>query len=457
MTDYNYNYYHVDPASHPGDASGRYPENFVRFPRFLKPLIWGDSLSRALRGKPAYLLGDSLLKIFDSTGPLNERWGTRAELSDLRDTVALFSRSLDNNPYVSPIGRVLLKQIYTGNLKNRAEAIAFYEKNREFIEANGKYKAPLLVTGFPRTGSTLLYRLLSEDPNSRSPYTYEMEKVTPPLKTGEDPLKDPRIEKSAAMMATISKLAPGFMEKFAESHLWSATEKEEAFTYMQFHSGLSLLNCMTAGLEFSLAMHQPEVAPALFKYEHNFFMMLDAYRPAKIHWVNKAPTYAPYFGYLFTAHPDAHVVVTHRHPSKNLASICRLLESWHIPFDMDGSFDKLRYGKLAQKALPAFWNGPLEWRTAHPEKESQIVDCLYQDLFSNPIGMVRSIYENFGLDYTPEFENRMKIYLENNKQGKYGRHKYANEEYGIDPQRLFKDNEAYFLKYGYGPDPIGHD
>ena len=452
MLDHN-NYYHVDPDSHQGDLSGRYPQNYARSPFFLKPLVWGDILSRRIRRKPAYLLGDRLLKIFDSTGPLDERWGTQGEINDLREIIALFNRSLDENPYVSPIGRILLRRVYGGHLKNRAETIAFYEKNRQFIEKNGKYKAPLIVTGFARTGSTLLYKLLSQDPNSRSPYTYELEITTPPLQTNQNPMKDPRLKKRTAMLTSMSTLAPGALERFAQSHPTSATDKEEAFPHIQFHCGLGFLNCMTAGLKFAMAMHHPAVAPALFKYENNFFKMLDAYCPAKVHWVNKSPAYAPYFGYIFATHPDANVVVMHRDPSECASSFCRLLENWHILFDIDGSFDKLSFGRLLQKALRIFWSSPLEWRERNPKKEPQITDVFYENLLDDPISVVRSLYEKFGMEYTREFENRMKDYLNNDKHGKSPRHKYTNEEYGIDPKQLFKENEAYFRKYGYSPKP----
>ena len=447
------NYYHVNPKSHQGDLSGRYTPNFVNFPFFLKPLIWADTLSRRIRKKPAHLLGDHLLKIFDSTGPLDERWGTQTEINILRETVRLFSRSLDENPYISPIGRVLLKIIYGGHLKNRAQTIAFYEKNRQFIEKNGKFKAPLILTGFPRTGSTLLHRLLSQDPNCRSPFPYELEKTTPPLRTGQNPMNDPRIKKNVTMMWAMSKLVPGFLEKLSQSHVWAANQNAESFTYIQFHHCLSFLNCMTAGLRFTTALNDTRVGPGLLKYERNLFKMLDAYCPAKIHWVNKAPGYAPYFGHLFDTYPDAKVLVMHRNPSKSVASICRLLESWHVPFDMDGSFDKLTFGRLLQKALGVFWNTPMEWRDKHPQKESQIADIFYRDLKNDPIGMVRTLYEKFAMVYTPKFEDSMKIYLENNRQGKHGRHKYTNKEYGVDLNQLFNENTAYFKKYGYEPEP----
>lgn len=455
--DDGFDYYQVDPRTTRDDRSGRYPRNYVNFPWPLKALMWRDALSRAFTGRSTCRIDDSLLEAFDAVEAPAERWGTATEIEALRTTLKLFSTRIDENPYISPIGRLLIKTMTGGNLSNRAATIAFYEENREFIEANGRYEAPLLVTGFPRTGTTLLQRLLSEDPNTRSPYTYEMERSTPPLKAGDDPLKDPRIEQSAAAMGILSKSAPGFMEKFAESHRWSAVEKEESLIYMMAHNGISVMNSLEAGRTYFQSAHRPEVADPVMKYERNFFTMLDAYAPARSHWTNKAPAYAGFFGKIFEHYPDARVVVTHRHPSKNFASVCRLLESWTLPFDRNGSFDKPRFGRMAADEFAIFLSRPLAFRQTNPQREPQIVDCMYQDLFHDPIGMVKKIYARFDLEYTQEFETRMKSYLENNKQGKYGRHKYTNEEYGIDPDALYEKNKAYFDRYGFKAEPGNAD
>ncbi|MBL8633249.1 MAG: sulfotransferase [Myxococcales bacterium] len=451
-----FNHYHVDPAS-TNASDPRHPRNFVRYAALLAPITWLDRASWRLRKRSAWQLGKRLVAAFDDVGLLHPRWGSEAELAVLRNNIQLFGNSIDQNPYISAIGRFLLGKVMLGHLANRAAFIRFYEENRDFIAEHGRYVAPVLVTGFPRTGTTLLQRLLSEDPNTRSPYTYELEKTTPPLRAHADPLRDARIEKSAATLATLQRLAPGFVEKFSESHVWSATEREESLTYIQLHNGLNVMNAAQAGRSYLHSMMKPEVADALFAYERNFFSMLDAFAPARSHWTNKAPTYAPYFGKIFEHYPDARVVITHRHPGKNIASVCRLLESWMLPFDEEGSFDKIRLGDILLDGLQVIFDAPMAYRIANPQRESQIVDCLYSDLFSDPIGMVRQIYAKFNIPYTAAFEQRMRVYLANNQQGKYGRHKYSNDEYGFDPDRLAERLRGYYSKFGYGTKPQAHD
>lgn len=450
-------YYHVDPSATLSDTSGRYPANHVTYSKLLAPVRWIDALRRSLTGSHAFHLTKALLKEFDKPGPLHQRWGSPQSIGVLRDCLEMFARGIDNNPWISSIGRMLIKKVHLAHLKNRTAFIAFFDKNAAFIEANGRYSAPIIVTGFPRTGTTLLHRLLAEDPRSRSPFTFELEETLPPLEKGDDPLVDPRIKKSNASMATLKRFAPGFIEKFNESHHWSATEKEEAFVYVQFHNGMSTLNNFQAGLEYMLRSVEPDVAPALLKYERNFFTMLDAYAPAQSHWINKAPSYAFFFSGLFDEFPDARVVLTHRNPAKNAASITRLMESACIPFDVNGSFDKHRFAAMCTKFWGLTWSRPLDCRKAHPERECQIIDAIYPEVFADPIAMVRKIYDKFELDVTPEFQERMEAYLANNQQGKYGRHRYSNDEYAIDVDALRDRYGAYFDTYRFSLVPTVHD
>ncbi len=442
------NYYECDPQDTKNDSTGRFPGNHVKYSPLLKPVEWIDGVS-GLFGSRAFKIKEAMLKEFDSAAPLDKYLGTAADLKENRDLMISFCDGIDNNPYLSSIGRFLLKKMVVDWLKNRKKVLQHYDSNKDFIDANGKFKAPVIITGAPRTGTTLLQRLMSEDPDTRSPYTYEMEAALPPLTADADPSKDPRIKKSGAAMATLSKLAPGFLEKFAESHLWSATEMEESFIYMLIHNGLHFMNQPTAGKAYTEKLFTQKGKRPVFKYERLFFTMLDAYRPTKSHWTLKAPCYSPFLPAMLKEYPDVKVVLTHRNPIITLPSLCRLEESWCIAFDKDGAFDKHPFGETQEVYVENCIMQPLKYRKKHLEKENHFFDCLYEELFSDPIAMVKKIYQYFDLEYTEEFEKRMRAYLANNKQGKYGRHKYSLEEYGFKGKALYEKFKEYMEHYDY--------
>jgi hypothetical protein len=447
MTDLS-NYYNRDSQNCKMEITERFPDNHVKFSFILNPLEWINNLY-CLFGAQAFKTMKAMLKEFDSATPLDQCLGTKVELKQNRNLIISLCEGVDNNPFLSTIGRFLVKKLSLNILKNRKRVLQYYHSNKEYIEARGKLKAPVIITGLPRSGTTLLHRLMSEDPNTRSPYTFEMEVPIPPMTSETNPMEDPRIKSSEDVIGTLSRLAPGFMEKFAESHFWSATDMEESLIYMLAHNGVHTMNSFTAGKTYLDAFFKIEDKRPAFRYERLFFTMLDAYRPAKSHWTLKAPVYTLYFPILFEEYPDVRAVVTHRNPLVTLPSLCRLWESWCIAFDQDGSFDKHRFGKLNQRYIEKCLMVPLCFRKEHPEKEGQIFDCIYSELFSDPIAMVKKIYEKFRLEYTDEFEQRMKVYLENNKQGKYGRHKYSLEEYGFKAESVYGEYRDYMEYYGY--------
>lgn len=178
------NYYQREPIKNESTSSERYPRNHVKFSPLLKPLEWIDSVYR-LFGSRAFMTMDAMLKEFDSAAPLDECLGTEEELKQVRKLIISFCQGIDNNPFLSSIGRFVFKKMGLDMLKNRKKVLQYYHSNKAYIEGKGKFRAPVIITGSGRSGTTLLQRLLSEDPNTRSPYTFEMESPIPPLGLGK--------------------------------------------------------------------------------------------------------------------------------------------------------------------------------------------------------------------------------------------------------------------------------
>ena len=442
------NYFQRSAAQVELAETARFPRNHVRYPAKLKPIEWLNALHVRMQSGPL-ATERAVLAAFDLAHPMDACLGTEEERSCLRSAVVSFVKGVDRNPYLLGIGRVLIKKFLTERLKARCAVLKFYSENRTFIEAHGKLRAPFIITGLPRTGSTLLQRLMAEDPDARSPLTFEMESPLPPMSQDGDPLSDPRIARSGDVLKVLASIAPGFLEKLAESHLWNATEFEESYIYMLAHNGVSVMDAPNAGEEHIRVRQEGDYHAPVLRYERMFFTMLDAYRPAKSHWVLKAPVYAPAFPWLAKEYEDARIVVTHRNPLIVLPSVCRLLESWCIAFTREGFFDKHRFAKMVSETLEPTLAVPLQYRRENPDKSRHIFDCMYNELFADPVAMVKRIYSWFDLEVTPTFEQRMRAYLANNRQGKYGRHSYSLQEYGLDPQSLFESNYEYMQRYGF--------
>ena len=117
------NYYQREPIKNDLTPSERFPRNHVKFSALLKPLEWIDSVY-GLMGSRAFMTMDALLEEFDSAAPLDEYLGTEKELKQARKLIVSLCEGVDNNPFLSSIGRFLLKKTVLDVLKNRKRVLA---------------------------------------------------------------------------------------------------------------------------------------------------------------------------------------------------------------------------------------------------------------------------------------------------------------------------------------------
>jgi len=175
-------YYQHFPTPNESADTTRYPRNHVRYAAKLKPLEWLNALcGHKTRGPLS--IERRALAAYDRAAPYDACLGTAEELRRLRGLIRIMTRGLDRNPYLLGIGRLLAKKLVVNRLNARCAVLNYLEANKAFIKAHGNLRAPLIITGLPRTGSTLLQRLMAEDTNARSPFTFEMETPLPPLAT----------------------------------------------------------------------------------------------------------------------------------------------------------------------------------------------------------------------------------------------------------------------------------
>ena len=81
------------------------------------------------------------------------------------------------------------------------------------------------------------------------------------------------------------------------------------------------------------------------------------------------------------------------------------------------------------------------------ERPEQFYDVQYNDVVADPISVVKKIYAQFNLPYTQTFEDRMQKWLEDNKQGKHGRHEYSLEMYNLTKEEVLEEFKEYTQTY----------
>lgn len=357
------------------------------------------------------------------------------------EAVTRFLRSPDQSK-MSASGILLFNGLVRRLLNTRRSVIKYIQQNREVVVASVLDK-PIIVTGLPRTGSTMLYNLLSCDPNARTPRFFELSQMadpTPPVTSLEARDTDHRIKQVMDRFDETERLYPGMWLEAGKSHRSHPNEIEEDLLTL-FQSFIMQVHVpLTVGGTYQEWYENPDNKDSAYIYHRLFFQMLNsAWTPS--HWTLKAPVHATYLDALMKQYPDARIVLTHRDPLAVVPSWTRLLESYlnwsYLPF----ACDRVEFGKYSKDSLILCAERVKEW--TERTDPSRYFNVVYKEMTQDPIGLVERIYAHFGLSTSEEFRENMRVWIKENRQGKYGRREYSLSDYELTDDQI-KDEFRFY-------------
>ncbi len=361
------------------------------------------------------------------------------------EALVVLMASLKANDELSTDGRAAIHLNIIARMINRLR-IQRVLKRHPLIQ-DERIERPLIVTGLPRTGTTLLQRLLAQDPNSRCLPFWE---ALQPAPSGDWPPRDadPRIDDAAELIAVTSRKNA----KMKSVHATDPESPEECT--------LLLLNSLVYPA-FDQYAHVPEyidwlrqrsLLPTYQYYVRQLQILQFAHRAE--HWVLKAPRHRRYLDILLQVLPTAQIVLTQRDPVKSITSACSLRMTTRSAYQ--DSVDPLAIGRRAMDKIRDFLEESIEAfdRMRRELDTGQFVDVQYADMMRDPIATVRGIYEALGYTYSDAFETRMRQWLAENPQHKHGVHRYTPEQFGLDRHELFELFKPYYEANGIEREPI---
>lgn len=282
---------------------------------------------------------------------------------------------------------------------------------------------PLFVVGPPRSGTTLLYSLLAQDPQARAPRLWEVNvPVPPPVPDGGR--EDPRLARSRRQLARLTRYVP----QLAVAHGLDPDHPEECFPLLET-SALSAAYLMYLHVpsywERLLAATPADVRDAYATYRAQVQVLM--MRGQGRRWVSKSPAHLPFLAALAEAFPGARFAVTHREPEEAIASLASL-----VAITRSASSDHVDLALLGRTVLAASVQAAQRAQAARDTLEPEaFADVRYPALLADPVGVVRTIYERFGLPFTRVFERRMQGWLAAHPQHAHGVHRYALAQFGL--------------------------
>lgn len=335
---------------------------------------------------------------------------------------------------LTTMGRYRVEKMIVERLVNR---LTIQETIKKFPDVTDRpVQAPLFITGMPRTGSTLLHRLMALDPKSRTLKFWESWHPCPPVHPSERE-SDPRIENSRRYLRKLYQSYPNLRAIHSESAT-GATECIGLLMNSLMVQSFSLFGKIPG---YSSWVNRQSLKPT-YQY-HCVQLQILNYYENDVRWVLKAPVHRNNLPSLMEQYPDARIVFSHRDPLQVAPSVASL--RLNVRGQYSSKVSPHEQGLTSLNSLREATTRLMLGRKSIPEK--QIHDVSYLKLISDPVGCLRGIYQFAGYEFPDDMGERIHNYLAERTQNQYGRHRYTLEEFGMSREEIEHNFADYYKEF----------
>ena len=352
---------------------------------------------------------------------------------EIAEPLGVLWHSLEQEAALSAFGRLAARwdiDRFLGNLKRFQE-----EEARNPAILDEPIEAPIIITGLPRTGSTYLHGLLSEDPEIHVLRTWQP--IYPYPLSAQD--GDVRQRKVNRQLRGFTLLAPETRD-VCPFDGWSPQECTELTAHV-FQS-----------LRFDTTHHVPSYRAwldqqgSLAAYRcHKRFLQHLQHQSGRRPWILKCPDHVFALEALRKVYPDARIVFLHRDPLKVLPSVAQLTEVLRAPFTT--RIDRGEIGRQVTRDWVFGANRMVEASRDGLFPEEQVLHLHYRELVARPLETIELLYDRFGLTLGSTASERIQHRIAAKPKGGYGHNVYSFAKHGLVPDELrqrFRDYTDYF-------------
>ena len=352
---------------------------------------------------------------------------------------------LDGAARLNDLGRTIVEGEMVNYLTTRLRILDWRHQHPEV--ADGAIARPIVIVGQPRTGTTILYDLLAQDPSNRAPLTWEVDQPVPPPETATF-TTDPRIAESDAIAAMPDLIIPGF----TDFHPLGATLAQECvrITGADFRSMIFPTQYDVPAYDRWL-LHESDMAPA-YRWHRIFLQHLQS-RHAGDRWLLKSPCHLWSLGALLDEYPDALVIQTHRDPVRVISSISALAALLRSMASDEASVT-VAAAEYAEDIILGL-DRSVAARVDGTLPADQVVDVQFGEFMADPFATIGAVYDALGLAFTVEAESRMRAFLETHPgDGGGGGSRYTFADTGLDADELRDRTRAYQEYFDVPSEPL---
>lgn len=333
------------------------------------------------------------------------------------------ARSYDQDAGLSLFGRLIVRRDLERCIANQ---LAFEHAWDELPDIRGqRIEKPLFVVGLPRSGTTLMQRLLCCHDGARYiPFWEAHEPVPRNLRpSAKDTAR--RAAAGARAVRQLNYVAPALSKQVHP--ITDESDPEECyhlFLYSQLLPPGFDFARLTSYWDWLEALPDRALPYRTFKRQ---LMALQWVRGGD-HWVLKSPIHMSRMPELLEVFPDARIVYMERDAAQSVASLASLVaQLWSLISD---EVDLDEVGRFVLEA--SAYAKEFAERGLRDLPADQVQRVSFEDFMRDPVGCASGVYSRLGYEASDDLAARMQAFMAENPRDKHGRHSYRLADFGLD-------------------------
>ena len=358
---------------------------------------------------------------------------------DFLEPLRVLLHSLAKEGRLSTAGRASQHDRIIGLLVNRLRVQHWLTRHPEILDE--RIDDPIVIVGFPRTGTTMLQRILASDPRATALLWWEARNPAPfpgwsPGEAGV--VRDARIDDAEEQTRLMMERNPDL----AAVHPFDPEAPDEDSMLLE-HAFRSTTPVSFANAPTYLRWHLDHDNRGAYIYLGRVLRFLQWQKKKRgegeKRWVLKAPEHMSHLMLLFEQFPNATVIQPHRDPLEILPSLASMVfELRRLASDDVDPREAADYARISSKHRIARL---LEARRSLPSE--RFIDVWFEDVLADPIAQVERIYQGIGVDLIEETRRRMSSWTEVNRRDQRPTHAYTLEQFGFIAEEIRRELSAY--------------
>jgi len=329
----------------------------------------------------------------------------------------VLTKAIDIEADLHLAGRILTRAEFLTYLEARLRIVDWYHSHPE-VE-HEVIDRPVFITGYGRSGTTILFEVLSQDPQFRVAQKWEAAFPVPPPEAGTY-RTDPRIAKAQHLNELIQAMSPEH-DSMHQSGAQLPVESIE-LEYLSFVSQIYPIIMQVPSYAVYL---QGKDLTSTFEWQKRILKLLQS-KFAGAHWLMKSPSHLRHLRNYLQVFPGMRVIFAHRDPIVTADSVVSFLGTilWQRTDNPWGN------GRIDVEVLAAAderartWDDVIEMIERGQLAKGSYANFHYDRFLTDPIAAIQSVYDQLGMQLTAATVARMRAYLDAKTKGLHGKHVY---------------------------------